>query len=97
MRAEIAIAFAAMTAVTYMTRSLFTVSVTRIRISPFWERTLLILPLAMPVLILGANTVSLAAGNDVYTTGIWALGAYAVASLSLAPYATAAALRISNE
>ncbi|MGI9237129.1 MAG: heme exporter protein CcmB [Woeseiaceae bacterium] len=59
--------------------------------------SLLILPLAMPVLLLGANTVSLAAGNDVYTTGIWALGAYAVASLSLAPYATAAALRISNE
>lgn len=59
--------------------------------------SLLILPLAMPVLLLGANTVSLAAGNDVYTTGIWALGAYAIASLSLAPYATAAALRISNE
>jgi len=59
--------------------------------------SLLILPLAMPVLLLGANTVSLAAGNDVYTTGIWALAAYAIASLSLAPYATAAALRISNE
>lgn len=59
--------------------------------------SLLILPLAMPVLLLGANTVSLAAGNEVYATGIWALGAYAVASLSLAPYATAAALRISNE
>jgi len=59
--------------------------------------SLLILPLAMPVLLLGANTVSLAAGNDVYATGIWALGAYAVAALSLAPYATAAALRIGNE
>jgi heme exporter protein B len=59
--------------------------------------SLLILPLAMPVLILGANTVSLAAGNDPTTTGIWALGDYVVASLSLAPYATAAALRISNE
>jgi len=59
--------------------------------------SLLILPLAMPVLLLGANTVSLAAGNEVYATGIWALGAYAIASLSLAPYATAAALRISNE
>jgi len=59
--------------------------------------SLLILPLAMPVLLLGANTVSLAAGNEVYATGIWALGAYAVASVSLAPYATAAALRISNE
>lgn len=59
--------------------------------------SLLILPLAMPVLLLGANTVSLAAGNEVYATGIWALGAYAIAALSLAPYATAAALRISNE
>jgi heme exporter protein B len=59
--------------------------------------SLLILPLAMPVLLLGANTVSLAAGNELYATGIWALCAYAVAALSLAPYATAAALRISNE
>ncbi len=59
--------------------------------------SLLILPLAMPVLLLGANTVSLAAGNEAYATGIWALGAYVVAALSLAPYATAAALRISNE
>ena len=59
--------------------------------------SLLILPLAMPVLLLGANTVSLAAGNELYATGIWALGAYAVAAISLAPYATAAALRISNE
>lgn len=59
--------------------------------------SLLILPLAMPVLLLGANTVSLAAGNESYATGVWALGAYAVAALSLAPFATAAALRISNE
>lgn len=59
--------------------------------------SLLILPLAMPVLLLGANTVSLAADNEMYSTGMWALGAYAVAALSLAPYATAAALRISNE
>jgi heme exporter protein B len=59
--------------------------------------SLLILPLAMPVLLLGASTVSLAAGNEVYATGIWALAAYAVAAVSLAPYATAAALRISNE
>lgn len=59
--------------------------------------SLLILPLAMPVLLLGANTVSLAADNEGYATGIWALAAYAVAALSLAPYATSAALRISNE
>ncbi|MDG2289430.1 MAG: heme exporter protein CcmB [Woeseiaceae bacterium] len=59
--------------------------------------SLLILPLVMPVLLLGANTVSLAAGGEPYATGIWALAGYAVAALSLAPYATAAALRISNE
>ena len=59
--------------------------------------SLLILPLAMPVLILGANSVSLAAGNETYTAGVWALAAYAVGALSLAPYGIAAALRISNE
>lgn len=59
--------------------------------------SLLILPLAMPILVFGANTVSLAAKNEFYTTGIWALAAYAVAALSLIPYITAAALRISNE
>ena len=59
--------------------------------------SLLVLPLAMPVLILGANTVSLAAGNELYTQGLWALGAYAMGALSLAPFAAAAALRISNE
>ena len=59
--------------------------------------SLLILPLAMPVLIFGARTVSLAADGDVFSTGIFALAAYAVGALSLAPYAVAAALRISNE
>ncbi|MDX1506895.1 MAG: heme exporter protein CcmB [Woeseiaceae bacterium] len=59
--------------------------------------SLLILPLAMPVLIFGARTVSLAAAGDVYSTGLYALSAYAVGALSLAPFATAAALRISNE
>lgn len=59
--------------------------------------SLLTLPLAMPVLIFGARTVSLAAAGDVYSMGVFALGAYAAGSLSLAPFATAAALRISNE
>ena len=59
--------------------------------------SLLVLPLAMPVLILGANTVSLAAGDERYTPGLWALAAYAVAALSLAPFAAAAALRVTNE
>lgn len=59
--------------------------------------SLLTLPLAMPVLIFGARTVSLSASGDVYSMGIYALAAYAVGALSLAPFATAAALRISNE
>jgi heme exporter protein B len=59
--------------------------------------SLLILPLAMPVLIFGARTVSLAIAGDVYEGGLYALAAYAVGALSLAPFATAAALRISNE
>lgn len=59
--------------------------------------SLLVLPLAMPVLIFGARTVSLAIAGDVYSMGLFALAAYAVGALSLAPFATAAALRISNE
>ena len=51
----------------------------------------------MPVLIFGARTVSLAAAGDVYAAGLYALAAYAVGALTLAPFATAAALRISNE
>ena len=58
--------------------------------------SLLVLPLAMPVLIFGARTVSLAIAGDVYSMGLFALAAYAVGALSLAPFATAAALRISN-
>lgn len=59
--------------------------------------SLLVLPLSMPLLIFGARTVSLAASNDVYTGGIYLLAAYAVGALALAPFATGAALRISNE
>ena len=58
--------------------------------------SLLILPLAMPVLIFGARTVSLAAEGDAYGAGIYALAAYAVGALTLVPFATSAALRISN-
>ncbi len=59
--------------------------------------SLLILPLAMPVLIFGARTVSLAAVDDAVAAGIYFLAAYCMLALSLAPFATAAALRISNE
>lgn len=59
--------------------------------------SLLVLPLAMPVLIFGARTASLAAGNETYAAGLNFLAAYAVGALALAPFATAAALRISTE
>lgn len=59
--------------------------------------SLLILPLAMPVLIFGARTVALSAANDAVTAGVYFLAAYCMLALTLAPFATAAALRISNE
>ena len=59
--------------------------------------SLLILPLAMPILIFGARTVSLVAAGDGAAGGLYFLAAYAVLTLSFAPFATAAALRISNE
>jgi len=59
--------------------------------------SLLILPLAMPILIFGARTVSLAAAGDPVAAGIYFLGGYCMLALTLAPFATAAALKISNE
>lgn len=59
--------------------------------------SLLVLPLAMPVLIFGARTVSLAAAEDAVAAGIYFLAAYCVLALSFAPFAAAAALKISND
>jgi heme exporter protein B len=59
--------------------------------------SLLILPLSMPVLIFGARTVALAAAGDAVSAGVYFLAAYCMLALTLAPFATAAALRISNE
>ena len=59
--------------------------------------SLLILPLAMPILIFGARTVSLAAAGDASAAGLYFLAAYCMMALALAPFATAAALKISNE
>jgi heme exporter protein B len=59
--------------------------------------SLLVLPLAMPVLIFGARTVSLAAANDAVAAGIYFLAAYCMLAVSFAPFAAAAALKISNE
>lgn len=59
--------------------------------------SLLVLPLAMPVLIFGARSVSLDAAGDPASSGLYFLGGYCMLNLSLAPFAAAAALRISNE
>ncbi len=59
--------------------------------------SLLVLPLAMPVLIFGARTVSLAAAGDAVAAGMYFLAAYCVLALSFAPFAAAAALKISND
>ena len=59
--------------------------------------SLLVLPLAMPVLIFGARTVSLAAADDAVAAGVYFLAAYCMLALSFAPFASAAALRISND
>jgi heme exporter protein B len=59
--------------------------------------SLLVLPMSMPILIFGARTVSLVASGDSVAGGLYFLAAYAVLILSIAPFATAAALRISNE
>jgi heme exporter protein B len=59
--------------------------------------SLLVLPLAMPVLIFGARTVSLAAADEAVEAGIYFLAAYCMLTISFAPFAAAAALKISNE
>jgi heme exporter protein B len=59
--------------------------------------SLLVLPLAMPLLIFGTRAVSLAAAGDAAGTGVYFLGAYCMLALALGPFAAAAALKISNE
>ena len=57
--------------------------------------SLLVLPLYVPVLIFGANAVGASSAGLPVTGQLLMLGAFLVLALSLAPVATAAALRIS--
>ena len=57
--------------------------------------SLLVLPLYVPVLVFAASAVAAAAGGLPASGQLYVLGALAVLSLSLAPPAAAAALRIS--
>ncbi len=57
--------------------------------------SLLFLPLAVPVLILGARTTDLAADGLLVTGPLYLLAALLVAGVTLTPFAVAAAVRIS--
>jgi heme exporter protein B len=57
--------------------------------------SLLVLPLYVPVLIIAANTVSLAANGESILAQIYLLGGMLVLALSLVPWAIGASLKIS--
>ena len=59
--------------------------------------TLLTLPLAMPVLIFGAQATDLAVRGRSYAAPLYLLAAMAILGITLAPLAAAAAVRISLE
>jgi len=59
--------------------------------------SLLVLPLVMPVLVFGARATARAIAGDELADAILLLGALGVLSLTLAPLAAAAAVRISME
>jgi len=58
---------------------------------------LLVLPLCVPVLILGAGSVDMAAAGQGAATHLMLLGALLLAAAALAPWAVAAAVRIALE
>jgi heme exporter protein B len=59
--------------------------------------SLLVLPLIMPVLIFGARATDLAMHGDAADGPLWLLGAMLMLALTLTPFASSAALRISLE
>ncbi len=59
--------------------------------------SLLVLPLVMPVLIFGARETDLAMHGDAANGPLWLLGSMLIFALTLTPFASAAALRISLE
>ena len=91
MRNELLVAFAAMTAATYFSRALFTVSVSRVRLSPFGERYLSFIPGAVlaamvtPYLLLPGNGPSLSLVNPwTLAGGLTLVVSYRTRSLFLA-------------
>ena len=59
--------------------------------------SLLVLPLIMPVLIFGARATDLAMQGEAADGPLWLLGAMLIFAITLTPFASAAALRISLE
>jgi heme exporter protein B len=59
--------------------------------------SLLVLPLALPVLIFGARATDLAMHGESAAGPLWLLSAVLILSVTLAPWASAAAVRISLE
>ena len=59
--------------------------------------SLLILPLAMPILVFGARATALAISGEDAAGALYLLAAMGVLALTLAPLAAAAAVRISLE
>jgi len=76
MRVELILACLAMTAVTYLCRALFTTSVSRVRISPWWEHYLTFIPFAVltalvtPYLLLPGSAVKLSFVNPYSLAGV---------------------------
>jgi heme exporter protein B len=56
---------------------------------------LLLLPLTVPVLIFGARAADLAAAGQAIEGPLYLLGGISVLALTLCPFATAAAVRVS--
>lgn len=76
MRVDLILTCLAMTAVTYLCRALFTVSVSRVRISPWWEHYLTFIPFAVlralvtPYLLLPGPAVKLSLINSYSLAGV---------------------------
>lgn len=76
MRAELLFACAGMTLATYLTRALFTVSVSRVKMTPFWARALSFVPLVVltalvtPYLFLPEGSGGVSVFNPYMTAGI---------------------------
>lgn len=73
MRTDIVLACIAMTVVTYMCRTLFTVTVSRIRLSPWWEHYLTFIPFAVLTALVTPYLLLPGDGMDLSLINPWSL------------------------